>query len=179
MSAAYATDRGTSQPAAHAPIPAPTPLGKRGAYEDRLDIDEAWAKQVREEEAIHPDPTKSISQIERKLLNGQFRKETKKLADGRYYTFVVPGKTRSTYPFSEGIKMAGYTEYSKKLGIHCISAWGRPATDVEQERYETRIPRPHPSGRGFVYMGTHFPEGDAWGPRGQFGPKYGSNFTGD
>lgn len=177
MSAAYTTDRVTSQPAAHAPTPAPTALGKRGAYESRPDIEATWNKQMRE--SVDSNVSSSVAQIERKLRNGQFRKETKKLADGRYFTFIVPGATRSTYPFSEGIKLAGYTEYSKRLGINCISAWGRLANDVEQERFEARIPRPHPSGRGYVYMGVHYPEGDGWGPRGQFGPKYGSNFTGD
>lgn len=130
----------------------------------------------------HPDTTTIAalpSLVEYKIQNGQFRKQTKRAENGKLYTFVVPGRTRSTYPDSEAIKCAGYTEYSKKLGIHCISAWGRPATEFEKERFEMQIPRPHHSGKGFVYMQTHYPEGDAYGPRGPFGPPYGSNFTGD
>ena len=165
MSAAYGTE------------PAPATLGKRGAYEYRPEVENACVKQMREE--VDAKVTSSVAQIQIKLRNGQLRKETKKLADGRYFTFIIPGTIRSTYPFSEGIRLAGYTEYSKKLGIHCISAWGRLATDIEQERYEARVPRPHPSGRGYVYFGTHYPEGNSWGPSGQFGPRYGSNFTGD
>lgn len=177
MSAAYGTNHRPIQPPAHTADTAPTALGKRSADNDRPEIEATWNKQMRE--GVDSNVSSSVAQVERKLRNGQFRKETKKLADGRYFTFVVPGATRSTYPFSEGIKAAGYTEYSKRLGINCISAWGRLANDVEQERFEARIPRPHPSGQGYVWMGTHYPEGDGWGPRGQFGPKYGSNFTGD
>ena len=159
--------------------PVPTLCGKRGAEEEEEHNKTRDLTTTVKCQRDGGDIAFYISQIESKLHSGQFRKETKATIDGGLYTFIVPGMTRSTYPFSSSIRLAGYTEYSKKLGVHCISAWGRPATELEKEVHEARTPRAHPSGVGYVYMGVHYLKGDAWGPRGQFGPRYGSSFVGD
>lgn len=105
--------------------------------------------------------------------------------------FIVPA-WEQTWGFTKEFKLAGYYHWSAcaQNGWHPFElpggkkGWGRPLTDAaELMRYrevkEFDTPTPHPSGTGYVWRGTHYRDGDAWGPRGQMGPKYGSSFCGD
>ena len=117
--------------------------------------------------------------VETELLTGGYKKGVfVSPIDKKSYTFVMPGRIRSTFDDQHYIKLCGYNRYSKSLGLETISAWGRLSTEDEIKRHKNTYAVPDPNG-GYNYMGCHYPQGNHWGPRGFCGPRWGSNWTGD
>lgn len=147
-------------------------LGKR---EREVDVESPAEKAAR----VHRDRVQdALDVVETELIIGGFKKDVQKhYASNTFYTFVVPGRIRSTYDEQDNIKLCGYNIFSKSLGFS-FSAWGRKATDKEVDDWRKAQPVADPRG-GYTHKGVHYPAGNCWGPRGFFGPRYGSNFTGD
>lgn len=123
------------------------------------------------------DQNRSVEDLlGRRLLKKEFIVNRR---NSKLYVFVVADKARSTYPHQDVLQADGYPIFSKSIGIDEIAGWGRLATEEETKVWEEGQPKPNPNGKGMIWRGKTYPEGNSWGPRGYFGPKWGSNFCGD